>query len=221
MKLNHKGFARKLVAAAVVMAAVAAMATAAFAAEDDTVIAGYLPPVENPIQGNIALHTAGEQQAVVDDTATTADDGVIAGYLPPMPEDQMIQGDIMMIQGDIMLLGAGEETTQKVPLAAGLTMTGPFWKEVLFTARQNGSVLTLTAPESTVTVKGTIGDLRAQMAQGISTLSVVTEKNSTTLNLTLMCDGYSDNTRFVLRQIGSRTIMTIGGRCRRDLVIGR
>lgn len=175
MKRNHKGFIRKLLAAAVMMVAVAAMATAAFAAEGD--------------------------------------DG-IAGYLQPMPEDQMIQGDIMMVS-------AGDETVEKVPLAAGLTMTAPFWKEVLFTARQNGSVLTLDAPESTITVKGTIGDLRAQMAQGISTLSVVSEKNSSTLNLTLMCEGYSDQTHFTLRKVGSHTFLTIGGRCRRDLIVGR
>ena len=113
------------------------------------------------------------------------------------------------------------ETTEKVPLAAGLTMTGLPWKEVLFTARQEGSVLTLDAPEDIVTVRGTIGDLRKQMAQGIGTLSVVSSKNSTTLNLTLLCEGYADNARFTLRQIGSRTFLTIGGRCRRDLLIAR
>lgn len=52
------------------------------------------------------------------------------------------------------------------------------------------------------------------MAQGIGTLSVVSSKNSTTLNLTLLCEGYADNARFTLRQIGSRTFLTIGGRCR-------
>lgn len=218
MKLTHKNVTRTLAAAAVMMAAVATMAVGAFAAEDDGVVAGYMPPMpmDQMVQGDIAMYSAGEQQsAVVEETAaTTTDDSVIAGYLPPMPMDQMIQGDIM-------LLGAAGDTTQEVPLAAGLTMTGPFWKEVLFTARQEDRVLTLAAPEDTVTVRGTIGDLRAQMAQGISTLSVVTNKNSTTLNLTLMCEGYSDKTSFTLRQIGSRTILTIGGRCRRDLLIGR
>ncbi len=214
MKRNRNSFVRKLVAAAVVAAAAAAMATAAFAAEGDDGIAGYLPPVENTTQGEIELYAADGQQETVADTAVTAGDGTAAGYLPPMPEDQMIQGDIMMVS-------AGNETVEKVPLAAGLTMTAPFWKEVLFTARQNGSVLTLDASESTVTVKGTIGDLRAQMARDISTLSVVSEKNSTTLNLTLMCEGYSDHTRFTLRQIGSHTFLTIGGRCRRDLIVGR
>lgn len=218
MKMNHKNVTRTLAAAAVMMAAVATMATGAFAAEDDGVVAGYMPPMpmDQMIQGDIAMYSAGEQQSAVveETTTTTTDDSVVVGYLPPMPMEEMIQGDVMMIS-------MGGETTEEVPLAAGLTMTGPFWKQVLFTARQDGRVLTLDAPEDTVTVRGTIGDLRAQMNQGISTLSVVTNKNSTTLNLTLMCEGYSDKTSFTLRQIGSRTILTIGGRCRRDLLIGR
>ena len=220
MKMNHKNSARKLIAAAVMMAAVATLSVGAFAAEDDSVVAGYLPPSGSTVQGNIALYSGSEQT----ETAVT-DDVVVAGYLPPLPMDQMIQGDIMLLSadGDIPVEAAAEtaETTEKVPLAAGLTMTGLPWKDVLFTARQNGQVLTLAAPEDIVTVKGTIGDLRKQMAQGIGTLSVVTNKNSTTLNLTLMCEGYSDNTRFTLRQVGSSTILTIGGRCRRDLLIGR
>lgn len=214
MKLNHKIFARNLTVAVVLTAAVATMSVGAFAAEDDAVIAGYLPPVETTVQGDIALYSGEQTAPVADSQQADINDPVVAGYLPPMPMDQMIQGDIM-------LLSADAETAQEVPLAAGLTMTGPFWKQVLFTARQNGQVLTLAAPEDTVTVRGTIGDLRAQMAQGIGTLSVVTNKNSTTLNLTLMCEGYSDKTSFTLRQIGSRTILTIGGRCRRDLLIGR
>ena len=220
MKMNHKNSARKLIAAAVMLAAVATLSVGAFAAEDDSVVAGYLPPSGSTVQGNIALYSGSEQT----ETAVT-DDVVVAGYLPPLPMDQMIQGDIMLLSadGDVPVEAAPEtaETTEKVPLAAGLTMTGLPWKDVLFTARQDGQVLTLAAPEDIVTVKGTIGDLRKQMAQGIGTLSVVTNKNSTTLNLTLMCEGYSDNTRFTLRQVGSSTILTIGGRCRRDLLIGR
>lgn len=215
MKLNHKSLVRKLLVSAVMMTAVAAFAVSAFAAEDDTVVAGYRPATESTVQGDIALYSGEEQTpAVTEEPQDVDSDPTIAGYLPPMPMDQMIQGDIMMI-------GAGPETDTQVPLAAGLTMTGPLWKQVLFTARQDGQVLTLSAPEDIVTVRGTIGDLRAQMAQGIGTLSVVTNQNSTTLNLTLMCEGYSDSTRFTLRQIGSCTFLTIGGRCRRDLLIGR
>mgnify|MGYP000060282970 CR=1 FL=1 len=85
----------------------------------------------------------------------------------------------------------------------------------LFSASAAGKakkqVLTLDAPEDIVTVRGTIGDLRKQMAQGIGTLSVVSGKNSTTLNLTLLCEGYADNARFTLRQIGSRTFLTPAG----------
>lgn len=215
MKPNHKGLVRKLLVSAVMMTAVAAFAVSASATEDDTVVAGYRPAAESSVQGNIALYSGEEQTpAVTEETQAVDSDPTVAGYLPPMPMDQMIQGDIM-------LLSADAETDTQVPLAAGLTMTGPLWKQVLFTARQDGQVLTLAAPEDVVTVKGTIGDLRTQMAQGIGTLSVVTNKNSTTLNLTLMCEGYSDNARFTLRQIGSNTFLTIGGRCRRDLLIGR
>lgn len=221
MKLNHKNVIRKLVAAAVMVAAVATMATGAFAAGEDDVVAGYRPATEESTQGNIALYSGEQQTAVTEETTPTTDDCVVAGYLPPMPMDQMIQGDIMLLSADGDTAVETTETAKETPLAAGLTMTGSFWKQVLFTARQDGRVLTLAAPEDTVTVRGTIGDLRAQMAQGISTLSVVTNKNSTTLNLTLMCEGYSDKTSFTLRQIGSRTILTIGGRCRRDLLIGR
>ncbi len=204
MKMNHKNSARKLIAAAVMLAAVATLSVGAFAAGS----------------ADAAAPQTGSEQA-----STVPDDYVVAGYLPPMPMDQMIQGDIMMIgiEGETPVEAAPEtaETTEQVPLAAGLTMTGLPWKEVLFTARQEGAVLTLDAPEDIVTVRGTIGDLRKQMAQGIGTLSVVSNKNSTTLNLTLLCEGYADNARFTLRQIGSRTFLTIGGRCRRDLLIGR
>lgn len=205
MKLK-KSAARKMISAAVVMTVAATMATGAFAAEDDAVIAGYLPPQDQMVQGEIALHTGGQ----------LVEEGTYGGYAAP--EGDPIQGDIMLISE------TGEETAveeQKVPLAAGLTMTGLFRKSVLFTARQNGQVLTLAAPENNTVVRGTIGDLRAQMQQGIGTLCVQTNKKTTTLNLTLMCDGYDDNTHFTLRTVGDRAYLTIGLRSRRDLLIGR
>lgn len=205
MKLK-KNTARKMISAAVVMTVAATMATGAFAAEDDAVIAGYLPPQDQMVQGEIALHT-GDQ---------LVEEGTYGGY--GAPEGNPIQGDVMLISADIPVETA---EGQKVPLAAGLTMTGPFRKSVLFTARQNGQVLTLAAPENNTVVRGTIGDLRAQMQQGIGTLCVQTNKNTTTLNLTLMCDGYSDNTHFTLRTVGDRAYLTIGLRSRRDLLIGR
>ena len=205
MRLMNKNFARKTVAAAMVLATAATLATGAFAAEDDGVVAGYLPPQEQMVQGNIALYGA--------DVAVGEKDPTYGGY--GAPEGNPIQGDVMLISAD-------GEASEQLSLAAGLTMTGLFRKSVLFTARQNGQVLTLAAPEANVVVRGTIGDLRAQMAQnGVGTLNVTSEKASTTLNLTLMCDGYNDSDHFVLRQIGSNVRLTIKGRSRRDLLIGR
>lgn len=204
MRLNQN-MSRKVVAIAMVAATAATLSVGAFAAEDDGVIAGYLPPQEQMVQGEIALHT-GDQ---------LVESGDFGGYAAP--EGDPIQGDIMLISE------APAETAdeQKVPVAAGLTMTGLFRKSVLFTARQNGQVVTLAAPEDNTVVRGTIGDLRAQMQQGVGTLCVMTNKKTTTLNLTLMCDGYSDNTHFTLRTIGDRAYLTIGLRSRRDLLIGR
>ena len=205
MKLNQNRN-RKIAAAAVMMAAAATLSMSAFAAEDDAVVAGYLPPQEQMVQGDIALHT-GDQ---------LVEEGTFGGYAAP--EGEQIQGDIMLISADIPVETAED---QKVPVAAGLTMTGLLRKQVLFTARQDGQVLTLAAPEDNTVVRGTIGDLRAQMQQGVGTLCVMTNKKTTTLNLTLMCDGYSDNTHFTLRTVGDRAYLTIGLRSRRDLLIGR
>ena len=204
MRLNQN-MSRKVVAIAMVAATAATLSVGAFAAEDDGVIAGYLPPQEQMVQGEIALHT-GDQQV---------ETGDFGGYAAP--EGDPIQGDVMLISE------APAETAdeQKVPVAAGLTMTGLLRKSVLFTARQNGQVLTLAAPEDNTVVRGTIGALRAQMQQGVGTLCVMTNKKTTTLNLTLMCDGYSDNTHFTLRTIGDHAYLTIGLRSRRDLLIGR
>ena len=207
MRLNQN-MSRKIVAVAMVAATAATLSVGAFAAEDDGVIAGYLPPQEQMVQGNIALHGAESTTPVVDET--------YGGY--GAPEGDPIQGDIMLISADVPVETAEE---QKVPVAAGLTMTGLFRKSVLFTARQDGQVLTLAAPEDNTVVRGTIGDLRAQMQQGVGTLCVMTNKKTTTLNLTLMCDGYSDNTHFTLRTVGDRAYLTIGLRSRRDLLIGR
>lgn len=204
MKLMQKSLMRTLAASAMIVTVAASMAAGAFAEGGEAV--GYLPPQDEMIQGEIALHSG--EQAV--------EEGTYGGYAAPLGPQ---------IQGNVMLIGlddtAAEQTEEKLPVAAGLTMKGLICKSVLFTARQEGQVITLAAPENNVTVRGTIGDLRAQMEQGAGTLSVVSNKNSTTLNLTLMCDGYDDGDRFVLRHIGERTILTIKGRSRRDLLIGR
>ena len=206
MRLNPN-MSRKIAAVAMAAVAVATLSVGAFAAGDDGVVAGYLPPQEQMVQGDIALHA--------EEGAAPAVEQTYGGYGAP-------EGD--PIQGDLMLIAEGPaETTEgeKVPVAAGLTLTGLFRKSVLFTARQDGQVLTLDAPASSAVVRGTIGDLRAQMRQGAGTLCVKTDKRTTTLNLALMCEGYADNTRFTLRTVGDHAYLTIGLRSRRDLLIGR
>ena len=59
------------------------------------------------------------------------------------------------------------------------------------------------------------------MEQGVSTLVLTTEKGSTTLNLSLLCEGQTDTQRVVLRQLGDSAFLTVGLRCRRDLIVGR
>ena len=58
MRLLNKKFARKTAAAALVLATAATLATGAFAAEDDGVVAGYMPPQEVMVQDDVALHSA-------------------------------------------------------------------------------------------------------------------------------------------------------------------
>ena len=208
MKMLNKKFVRTLSCAAVAVCAAAMLSVGAFAAEvDPTCVEGYLPPQEQMVQGDIALHSGDVDEGEKDPS--------YGGYGAP-------EGD--PIQGDLMLIAEGPaETTdaEKVPVAAGLTLTGLFRKSVLFTARQDGQVLTLDAPASSAVVRGTIGDLRAQMQQGAGTLCVKTDKRTTTLNLALMCEGYADSTRFTLRTVGDHAYLTIGLRSRRDLLIGR
>ena len=71
------------------------------------------------------------------------------------------------------------------------------------------------------TFRTTIQDMKTLMDQGVSTLVLTTEKGSTTLNLSLLCEGQSDTQRVVLRQLGGSTFLTVGLRCRRDLIVGR
>ena len=58
MKLNHK-FVRTVTTTAAVLGAAAMLSVGAFAAEadiNDPAAAGYLPPQEQMVQGDIALH---------------------------------------------------------------------------------------------------------------------------------------------------------------------
>ena len=204
MRLLNKKFARKTAAAALVLATAATLATGAFAAEDDGVVAGYTPPQEVMVQGDIALHSA--------DVAVGEVDPNYGGYAAP-------EGN--PIQGNIMLISAGDLDTQVEKAQAHYTVKGFLGKQVLYTARQEGSVLTLDFPEDVATFRATILDMQTLMNNGVSTVVLQTNKTSTTLNLTLLCDGYSANDKVVLRHIGSRACLTVKGRSRRDLLIGR
>ena len=204
MRLLNKKFARKTAAAALVLATAATLATGAFAAEDDGVVAGYTPPQEVMVQDDIALHSA--------DVAVGEVDPNYGGYGAP-------EGN--PIQGNIMLISAGDLDTQVEKVQAHYTVKGFLGKQVLYTARQEGSVLTLDFPEDVATFRTTILDMQTLMNNGVSTVVLQTNKTSTTLNLTLLCDGYSANDKVVLRHIGSRACLTVKGRSRRDLLIGR
>ena len=205
MKMLNKKFVRTLSCAAVAVCAAAMLSVGAFAAEvDSTCVEGYLPPQEQMVQGNIALHSA--------DVAVGEKDPSYGGYGAP-------EGN--PIQGNIMLISAGDLDTQVEKAQAHYTVKGFLGKQVLYTARQEGSVLTLDFPEDVATFRTTILDMQTLMNDGVSTVVLQTSKTSTTLNLTLLCDGYSANDKVVLRHIGSRACLTVKGRSRRDLLIGR
>ena len=104
---------------------------------------------------------------------------------------------------------------------ARYTVKGLLGRQVLYTARQEGRVLTLDVPDCAATFRTTIQDMKTLMNQGVSTLVLTTEKGSTTLNLSLLCEGQTDTQRVVLRQLGDSAFLTVGLRCRRDLIVGR
>lgn len=200
MKLNNK-IVRTLTTTAVVAGAAAMLSVGAFAAEadiNDPVIAGYMPPQDQMIQGDIALHSI--------------------DYAAPL-------GDA--IQGDIMLISAGDLTTTLPSdtlvekAEAHYTVKGLFGKEVLYTAHQEGRVLTLSVPENVATFRTTVQDMQTLLNQGVSTLVLTTNKTSTTLNLTLLVEGYKQDSKVTLHHCGTTARLTINGRNRRDLLIGR
>lgn len=203
MRLLNKKFARKTVAAALVLATAATLATGAFAAEDDGVVAGYMPPQEVMVQDDVALHSA--------DVAVGEVDPNYGGYAAP--EGNPIQGNIMLISGD--------ELADTAKTEARYTVKGLLGKQLLYTARQKDGVLTLDVPAEVATFRTTIEDMQALQASGVKTLVLVTEKNTTTLNLSLLCEGQKSGTRVTLRHLGSSTTLSVGLRCRRDLLIGR
>ena len=178
MKMLNKKFVRTLSCAAVAVCAAAMLSVGAFAAEvDSTCVEGYLPPQEQMVQGDIALHSA--------DVAIGEKDPTYGGYGAP-------EGD--PIQGDIMLISADEAKTTE----ARYTVKGLLGRQVLYTARQEGRVLTLDVPDCAATFRTTIQDMKTLMNQGVSTLVLTTEKGSTTLNLSLLCEGPVSYTHLTL-----------------------
>ena len=205
MKLNHK-FVRTVTTTAAVLGAAAMLSVGAFAAEadiNDPAAAGYLPPQEQMVQGDIALHSG--------DVAVGEKDPSYGGY--GAPEGNPIQGNIMLISGD--------ELADTAKTEARYTVKGLLGKQLLYTARQKDGVLTLDVPAEVATFRTTIEDMQALQASGVKTLVLVTEKNTTTLNLSLLCEGQKSGTRVTLRHLGSSATLSVGLRCRRDLLIGR
>ena len=211
MKILNTMLGRQAIAAALVLSLAIPMSVGAFAEEpaaaaaaDDTVVAGYLPPQDESVmlQGEIALHSG--------DVAVGETDPAYGGYGAP-------EGD--PIQGDIMLISADEAKTTE----ARYTVKGLLGRQVLYTALLPGGVkdLTLDVPDCAATFRTTIQDMKTLMEQGVSTLVLTTEKGSTTLNLSLLCEGQTDTQRVVLRQLGDSAFLMVGLRCRRDLIVGR
>ena len=221
MKILNTKFGRQAIAAALILSAMASMSLGAFAAEpsaetaaDEAVVAGYLPPQDESTmtQGDIALHSS--------DAQTSAErDPNYGGYASPVEDP--IQGNVMMIAetGDAQ---TSESTIASNPAySARYTVKGLLGKQVLYTARQEGRVLTLDAPDDNATFRTTILDMQTLMNQGVSTLVLKTGKTSTTLNLTLLCQDQKPGTRVTLRHLGSSAHLTVGFRGRRDLIVGR
>lgn len=206
MRLN-KNTARRAAAAAALLTMTAAMSVGAFAA-DDTVVEGYLPPQAESVmtQGDIALHS---------DVPVGEVDPNYGGYASPV--ENPIQGNVMMISDETPL----PSDTPVEKSEARYTVKGLLGKQVLYTARQEDRVLTLDAPDDNATFRTTILDMQTLMNQGVSTLVLKTDKTSTTLNLTLLCQGQKPGTRVTLRHLGSSAHLTVGFRGRRDLLIGR
>ena len=209
MRLLNKNTARRAAAAAALLTMTAAMSVGAFAADaEDATVAGYLPPQSSEVmvQGDIALHS---------DVPVGEVDPNYGGYASPV--ENPIQGNVMMISDETPL----PSDTPVEKSEARYTVKGLLGKQVLYTARQEGGVLTLDAPDDNATFRTTIQDMKTLMDQGVSTLVLTTEKGSTTLNLSLLCEGQSDTQRVVLRQLGDSAFLMVGLRCRRDLIVGR
>ena len=125
----------------------------------------------------------------------------------------------MLISSDLTTTLPSDTLVEKSE--AHYTVKGLFGKDVLYTAKQDGRVLTLSVPENVATLRTTVLDLQTLLNNGVSTLVLTTNKTSTTLNLTLLVEGYDPDAKVTLHQCGTSTRLTINGRGRRDLLIGR
>ena len=99
--------------------------------------------------------------------------------------------------------------------------SGPGTNYSILGTYQNGTALTLDVPASVATFRCTMEDLTTMMNNGINTLVFKTEKTSTTLNLSLLTEGYDADAKVKLHQCGSTVRLSVNGRGRRDLLIGR
>ena len=217
MRLLNKNTARRAAAAAALLTMTAAMSVGAFAADaEDSTVAGYLPPQSSEVmvQGDIALHS---------DVPVGEVDPNYGGYASPV--ENPIQGNVMMISDETPL----PSDTPVEKSEARYTVKGLLGKQVLYTARQEGRVLTLDAPDDNATFRTTILDMQTLMNQGVSTLVLKTDKTSpqrqqqlmSALNLKLRRQDQKPGTRGTLRHLGSSAHLTVGFRSRRDLIVGR
>ena len=150
MKMLNKKFVRTLSCAAVAVCAAAMLSVGAFAAEvDSTCVEGYLPPQEQMVQGDIALHSG--------DVAVGEKDPSYGGY--GAPEGNPIQGNIMLISGD--------ELADTAKTEARYTVKGLLGKQLLYTARQKDGVLTLDVPAEVATFRTTIEAIDVYKRQGV------------------------------------------------------
>lgn len=209
MRLLNKNTARRAAAAAALLTMTAAMSVGAFAADaEDTTVAGYLPPQSSEVmvQGDIALHS---------DVPVGEVDPNYGGYASPV--ENPIQGNVMMISDETPL----PSDTPVEKSEARYTVKGLLGKQVLYTASVKDQVLTLSVPEDVATFRATVGEMRKLMDNGVRTVVLMTNKASTTLNLSLLCEGQRDTTKVTLRHISSSAVLHVGLRCRRDLLVGR
>ena len=87
----------------------------------------------------------------------------------------------MLISGDELAAPSADAAAKKSE--ARYTVKGLFGREVLYTARQKDSVLTLDVPAGSATFRTTVQDMQTLLNEGVSTLVVQTEKAPPALNL--------------------------------------